>query len=228
MTLDNYSTYFAYRNVASKDLCLNVVKKPFIINLSEEKISIGNITTVSCNTKQELDQNLIFQIISDRMYSQYIDIFSGNTYEYYILLIKENNYLDTNNRNKISKYLYDSENIIELFKFRFETENYIDAYLYQKSNNLILYQNDLSYYNLKSILIKFLPEELIQIIYNMLNITKINFNYLKSTKYKNYVYICNPYLEINSNLLYSKIKNDVMLESGSYIPHKFLLKDESL
>ena len=38
MMLSNYLTYFAYRNVASKDLCLNAVKKPFIINLSEEKI----------------------------------------------------------------------------------------------------------------------------------------------------------------------------------------------
>mgnify|MGYP001270521010 CR=1 FL=1 len=61
----------------------------------------------------------------------------------------------------------------------------------------------------------------------MLNITKINFNYFKSTKYKNNIYICNPNLEINSNLLYSKIKDDVMLNSGSYMKNKFLLKDES-
>ena len=60
----------------------------------------------------------------------------------------------------------------------------------------------------------------------MLNVIKIKFTHLKSTKYKNYIYICNPY-QINSNLLYSKINDDIMLESGSYLRNKFLLKDES-
>jgi hypothetical protein len=223
MTLHNYYAYFGYRNTSSSDLCLQVVKNSFIINSSTSDKSIENITTISCNTN--IDQDLIFQIISDRMYSQFLNIFSGDIYEYYILLIKDSKD-NTNFRNNISTYLYNSENIIEILKFKLDTKKIMNSYFYQKNkNDLTLYENDLSYLNLKDILIEFIPEELILIIYNMLNINTLNFNYFKSDN--NNFYICNPSFEINSNLLYSKINNDIILDSGSHKNHRFLLKDDS-
>ena len=187
-SIQNHSRYCAYltfRNTIFKhDQMLYVINKPFLLTLDND--------------------NIVFQIISDIVFSN--KIHKGNEYEYYILITNKLDHCNSVIR-RLSTYLYTKDSSINLlFKFRFKCD------IMPKDNKLILYEQELSYSNIIDILIRFLPKEIIGIIYNMLNIKCISFTNFKINS--NSTYICNPIFYINKKEIYSRINKKITL--GSY------------
>lgn len=171
MTLEyeKYQIYFAYKK-KSDDLRISVTKMPMII------------------TKDESNNNeLIMQLISDTSFNLILD--KDDEYKFFIFLVKrDNHFLSYKMRTLVSEYLYKKNDSIFLLKEFKLKENILNDF------SVTLYENNLSYNTLVNILIRFIPSELIYIIYNYLNIKTLSLNVYNINNKK---YICNPtiYLE---------------------------------
>lgn len=170
--------FLAYRNHNSKKKLLNVVIRPFII------------------TDDYKQKKRILQIISDTIFSLVLNIKNNECYDFYII---ESDSPDNGNSilsARISEYLYNNINLInyygikQTFYSKLNSKN-IDI----KSKDVYLYNNNISFEFIYSVLIDYLPIEIIRIIYNMLNVLKMSFSNYKIDN-KN-TYICNPQISLN-------------------------------
>ena len=203
---DQYYIYFAYKNKKIQTNTLEVPRSPLIV------------------LKDDLnDDNIICQYISDKFFNQILN--KTDHYEFYIFLVKINIPIKPSEllliRQSISNYFYNESNYIYLLKkFTYNSELNMNLLSTEYESNMNLYENNMSYQNLQNIFIRYLPEELILIIYEYLDISILSLNVYNLEK--NNIYICNPCIEIKEKHISNGFDRKISLIS-SYSKYKFII-----
>ena len=152
---------------------------------------------VSSNSFLSIDnnENIIFQIISDKIYCQ--NVYKNQKFTYFILSV-ENSIIFK--RNHLAKYLYNSNGIKLLFKIDFDFNK---SYINTNKLSMFPLKYGIEYCFIEKLLIKYLPVEIIEIIYNLLDSISVDFTKIST---QTGIYICNPNFSVKKTLLQKILK----------------------